>query len=88
MGTLKPGATYIYERDANRIYAREMGQTEKRLVGWTDSSGLAMQEYRSEMNQVLAMCETDPVMRDLLDQLFVLYNLKKQHNDDVMWHPV
>jgi hypothetical protein len=88
MGTLKPGATYIYERTDNRIYAREMGKTERRLVGWTDNNSLVMQEYRSEMNQVLTMCESDPVMRDLLDQLFVLYNLKKQHDDEVMWHPV
>ena len=25
MGTLKPGATYIYERVDNKVYAREMG---------------------------------------------------------------
>jgi hypothetical protein len=25
------------------------------------------------------MCETDPAMKELLDQLFVLYNLKKTH---------
>ena len=25
MGTLKPGATYIYERNGNEVYAREVG---------------------------------------------------------------
>jgi len=79
MGSLNPGATYIYEREDNRIYAREFGQTKRRLVGWTDNNSLPLQEYRSEINQVLTMCETDPAMRELLDQLFVLYNLKKQH---------
>jgi hypothetical protein len=79
MGSLNPGATYIYERVDNRVYAREMGQTKRRLVGWTDDTGLAMREYRSEINHVLAMCETDPAMRELLDQLFVMYNLKKTH---------
>jgi hypothetical protein len=79
MGSLTPGATYIYERVDNRIYAREMGQTKRRLVGWTDSNSIAMREYRSEINQVLEMCEADPAMRELLDQLFVLYNLKKTH---------
>ena len=79
MGTLTPGATYIYERVDNRIYAREMGQIKRRLVGWTDSNSVSMREYTSEMNSVLAMCETDPAMRELLDQLFVLYNLKKTH---------
>ena len=79
MGSLKPDATYIYERVDNRVYAREMGQTKRRLVGWTDDTGLAMREYASEINSVLRMCETDPAMRELLDQLFVMYNLKKTH---------
>jgi pyrroloquinoline quinone (PQQ) biosynthesis protein C len=79
MGSLKPGATYVYERVDNRIYAREMGQTERQMVGWTTSVSPVMQQYRSEINQVLLMCETDPAMRELLDQLFVMYNLKKNH---------
>jgi len=79
MGALVPGATYIYERVDNRIYAREMGQTKRRLVGWTDNNSVSMREYASEINSVLTMCETDPAMRELLDQLFVLYNLKKTH---------
>jgi hypothetical protein len=79
MGNLTPGATYIYERVDNRIYARKFGETKRRMVGWADNndSGLAMRGYRSEINHVLTMCETDPAMRELLDQLFVLYNLKK-----------
>lgn len=80
MGSLDPGANYVYERVDNRIYARKFGETRRHLVGWTDSpTSLAVREYASEMNQVLQMCETDPAMRDLLDQLFVLYNLKKTH---------
>lgn len=78
MGTLTSGATLIYERVDNRIYAREMGKTDRRLVGWTDGNSLSMQEYRSSMNEMLSMCETDPAMEELLDQLFVLYNLKKK----------
>ncbi len=81
MGSLNPGATYIYERADGRIYAREVGKTERRVIGY-DSSYLETAEliyYRSEINQVLAMCEQDPTMRELLDQLFVLYNLKKNN---------
>ena len=79
MGILEPGATYVYERTDNRIYARKFGETKRRLVGWTDDNSPAMREYRSQINQVLQMCEHDMAMRELLDQLFVLYNLKKQH---------
>ncbi len=81
MGTLKPGATYIYERVDGRIYAREFGKTERQLVGYD----LKQQEvaerryYMTEMNSVLLMCEKHPDMKDLLDKLFVLYNLRKQH---------
>ena len=34
MGTLKPGAKYIYERDDNKVYAREFGSSERKLIGW------------------------------------------------------
>lgn len=81
MGTLKPGATYVYERADGRIYAREFGKTERQIVGY-DSGVLETREmryYLNHMNQVLAMCETDPAMRELIDQLFMLYNLKKKH---------
>lgn len=81
MGALEPGATYIYERVDNRIYARKFGETKRQMVGWADNnnSGLAMREYRSEINHVLRMCEQHEDMRELLDKLFVLYNLRKTH---------
>jgi hypothetical protein len=81
MGTLTPGTTYIYERANGRIYAREFGGSERKLVGYdvgvqeTESSRRMM----TQMNEVLIMCEQDPAMKQLLDQLFVLYNLKKTH---------
>jgi len=34
MGTLKPGAKYIYERKENVVYAREFGSTERTVVGY------------------------------------------------------
>ena len=36
MGTLKPGATYIYERVGNEVYAREFGAdpTDRKLMGY------------------------------------------------------
>jgi len=77
MGSLKPDATYVYERVDDRIYAREMGQTDRRLIGRLDNPNSAMREYQREINNVLRMCDADPAMRELLDQLFVLYNLKK-----------
>jgi hypothetical protein len=81
MGTLTPGATYIYERADGRIYAREFGHTERKLVGYDNQhQGSAERRYlMTEMNSVLTMCEQHPDMKDLLDKLFVLYNLRKTH---------
>ncbi len=79
MGTLTPGATYIYERVAGSIFAREFGKTERKLVGYVTDISPEIEMYRSEINQVLLMCERDPAMKELLDQLFVMYNLKKTH---------
>jgi len=80
MGTLKPGATYIYERADGRVYAREFGKTERQLIGYdTQQQETAERRYyMNEMNQVLAMCEQHPDMKDLLDKMFVLYNLRKE----------
>jgi hypothetical protein len=81
MGTLTPGATYIYERADGRIYAREFGSSERQLVGY-DSKVQETRErryYANHINSVLLMAESDPAMRELLEKLFVLYNLKKQH---------
>ena len=77
MGSLTPGATYIYERVAGTIFAREFGSTDRKVVGYDTDLSHDFAMYKSQINQVLTMCEQDPAMKELLDQLFVLYNLKK-----------
>jgi hypothetical protein len=83
MGTLTPGATYIYERSEGIIYARRFGETERIVVGYESAKDYdrtaANSRIMSELNEVVRMCETDPAMKELLDRLFVLYNLKKTH---------
>jgi len=82
MGSLKPGAAYIYEREGGRVYAREFGSQQRQLVGY-ESGVQEFKErryYMNHINDVLLMCEKDPGMRELLEQLFVLYNLKKCHD--------
>ena len=73
--------TYIYERVNDCIYAREFGKTDRHIVGYNskDWENHARRYYMNHMNQVLAMCEQDLAMKSLLEQLFVLYNLKKTH---------
>jgi len=75
MGTLTPGATYIYERADGIIYAREFGKTERHVVGY--ESGKDYKPLFTELNEVIKMAETDPAIKELLDKMLVLYNLKK-----------
>lgn len=82
MGSLKPGATYIYERSGAAIMAREFGAdpSTRKVVGYESEDGhisASSKRMMSELNEVVRMCETDPGMKTLLDQLFVMYNLKK-----------
>ena len=81
MGSLKPGVTYIYERANGHIYAREFGSNRRQLVGY-DSQVQEHRErryYMNHINDVLTMCEQHDDMKDLLEKLFVLYNLRKYH---------
>ena len=84
MGKLTPGATLIYERVAGTIFAREFGNTERKVVGYITDSNPELMAYKSQINDVLIACERDPAMRDLLDQLFVLYNLKKNNDQTIL----
>jgi hypothetical protein len=79
MGSLSPGSTLIYERANGRIYAREFGTSNRTIVGYDVDHSPEFHMIRQEINQVLTMCEQDSAMRELLDQLIVLYNLKKPH---------
>ena len=79
MGTLTPGATYIYERADGKIWAREFGSSQRKLIGY-DSQVQEYKErrfYMNQMNDVLTMCEQHEDMKNLLEKLFVLYNLRK-----------
>lgn len=79
MGSLKPGATYVYEYQNGRIFAREFGQTDRQLVGY--DSKIEEYKYRrfymNEINAILTMCESHPDMQDLWEKLLIMYNLRK-----------
>ena len=84
MGSLKPDVPLIYERVGPVIYSREVGSTERNVVGYDVS-----QEHKilgipqSTVAKVLAihqMAQYDPGMRELWDQLEIMYNLKKPND--------
>jgi hypothetical protein len=80
MGSLKPDVPLIYERVGPVVYAREFGSTERYVVGYeVNQENKILGLPQSRVARILAiqqMAETDPGMRELWDQLEMLYNLK------------
>lgn len=90
MGTLKPGATYVYERNGEEIYAREAGQTERNLIGYqyentVDSrthDGRPLHEHIKEdqlWGNIRRAALTNPALQEALDRVKVTYYLTEDY---------
>ena len=77
MGSLTPGATYIYERSEGRIYARELGKTERTIIGY-DLGSAPEQRNMTLWNEILKESESNPTLQEALDRVKILYELSKQ----------
>ena len=82
MGQLTPGATYIYERVGDEVYAREAGTTDRKLIGHdsrTKDGRPLIENIREDKlwgNIRRAAC-TNPALQDALDRAIIIYNLSK-----------
>jgi hypothetical protein len=88
MGSLKPGATYIYERNGEEIYARETGKTERVLVGYDHtpdsrtSDGRPLRDHILEdkmWGEIRRMAPTNPALQKALDRAIMIYRLSKDN---------
>jgi hypothetical protein len=88
MGTLTPGATYIYERNGEEIYARESGKTERTLVGYQyenkidprTSDGRPLIEHIRDdklWGEIRRAAPTNPALQKALDRAIMIYRLSK-----------
>ena len=90
MGTLKPGATYIYERNGDEVYAREFGETERKLIGYKyemedkpdprTNDGRPLHEHLMESKmwgEIRRMAPTNPALQKALDRAIMIYRLSK-----------
>jgi hypothetical protein len=83
MGTLKPGATYVYERADGVIYAREFGADPQTrfVVGY--ESGKDYDPVRNNIkenqlwHEIRSAAETSPALQEALDRVKVIYELSK-----------
>jgi hypothetical protein len=100
MGTLTPGATYVYERNGEEVYARESGKTERKLIGYkyemegkTDprtDDGRPLHEHILEdklWGEIRRAARTNPTLQKALEQCIIIHHLSKD-KEEVQWHPV
>lgn len=88
MGSLKPGATYIYERHDGVIYAREAGALpESRIVVGYESpqdyarvTGVKDDKLWREIRRA---AQTNPTLQDALDHALMIYTLSKEYKDGI-----
>ena len=92
MGTLIPEARYVYERSGEEIYAREIGSTERKLVGYQyenkvdprTSDGRPLYEHMKEdklWGDIRRAARTNPALQNALEQCIVIFNLSKDHGN-------
>lgn len=90
MGSLTPGATYIYEKAEGVTYAREFGADPKDRfpIGWdyqpkasvnkvSTIFGAPAAEVMTYIN-MLEAAKTNPALQEALERAKVLYHLSKQ----------
>lgn len=85
MGTLKPGATYVYERNGSEVYAREQGSTERKIIGYTydgegvyqTAKGLRDLENHELWNEIRTAAKTNPALQKAVDRAIMIYRLSK-----------
>jgi hypothetical protein len=92
MGSLKPGATYVYERQGGTVYAREFGAPHDtrieigydweldtnpaRVRGATRESILENQYWHT----ILIEAKSNTVLQEAIDRVKILYELSKKDN--------
>lgn len=90
MGTLKPGATYIYERADGVTYARESGTTDRFAIGWDyqpDSNFKQLLEDKL-WGDIRRAAKDNPALQKAMEQCIIIYHLSKDKKEPPMWHPV
>jgi len=95
MGSLKPGATYIYERDGNTVYAREFGAdpSTRQVHGWDYDKDYPNFDPRTNDGRPLHSHIMDDklwgdirreatsniALQEALDRVKILYHLSKDN---------
>ena len=82
MGRLKPGATYIYERNGDTVFRRESGALDREVVGYDARTidGRPLVDHIQEeklWGQIRHAARTNPALQDALERVIMIYKLIK-----------
>lgn len=80
MGSLKPGATLIYERHDGIIYAREAGAdpSSRRVVGYEKGQDYdTVRRNKLNWHNILEASHSNKALADALDRVIMIYELSK-----------
>ena len=85
MGSLKPGATYVYERNGGTVYAREMGAAPdtRQVVGWDYNP--EFDQWRKDFSDaylwsdIFKVAETNPALQKALENVKIIYYMAKEN---------
>jgi hypothetical protein len=85
MGTLKPGASYIYEREGATVYAREFGSTERKVIGVDmpkRRDPRQMDIIETQLWQdIVAAGKSNPALQKVLDRAILIYQTIKDNDE-------
>ena len=90
MGTLTPGAAYVYERNGEEIYAREVGKTDRKLIGYqyenkvdprTNDGRPLIDHIREDKlwGEIRRAAKTNTALHEVLERAILVYHLSKDH---------
>ena len=90
MGSLTPGATYVYERNGEEIYAREAGKTDRTLIGYQyenkidprTNDGRPLFEHLREdklWGEIRQAARTNKALQEAMERVKLVYHLSKDH---------
>ena len=87
VGSLKPGASYVYERTGGVVYAREVGAPaeSRTAIGWDlDVDSRYREEESFEVRQlwrdIRRTAKTNQALQQALERVIILYELARQHD--------
>lgn len=75
MGSLKEGATYIYERADGITYAREFGATERFEIG--RDYDRVLRDDMEMWQEIIKEGKNNPALQEALNRAKILYHLSK-----------